>query len=84
MVESRRRFPQDGDVVVQRETRDGRPLFYLHIGPAADQFVLHSPDAAMTLAIMFAKHQTVGAWMTNGHTFTLLEDGRTRRTQTRS
>jgi hypothetical protein len=40
--------PLDGDVVIRQDTRNGKRVFVLHTAPGADQFVLHTRDAAMT------------------------------------
>jgi hypothetical protein len=43
--------PQDGDVVIRQDTRNGKRVFVLHTAPGAEQFVFHTRDAAITQAL---------------------------------
>jgi LPS sulfotransferase NodH len=68
---------EEGDVVIRQDTRDGKRVFSLHAAAGADQFILHTRDAAIAQAIAFAKRHGVRVWMTNGNReFTLLENFR--------
>jgi hypothetical protein len=72
-----RSTPEDGDVVVQEDTRDGRCIFFLHIAPGPDQMLLHSPDTALAEARRFATRQQVRVWLTKGDfEFILVDDFR--------
>jgi hypothetical protein len=72
--------PEDGDIVVRRDTRNGKPVFVLNTTPGPDQLVLHTRDAAVRQARDFARSQQVRVWVTNGnHDFTLVEDFRVGR-----
>jgi hypothetical protein len=69
--------PQDGDIVIRQDARDGTSVFILHTAPGADQFILHARDAAIAQAVSFAKRQGVRVWLTNGDSeFTLLDNFR--------
>jgi hypothetical protein len=69
--------PQDGDIVIRQDIRDGERLFVLHTAPGADQFILQTRDAAIAQAVAFAKRQGVRVWLTNGNRgFTLVENFR--------
>jgi aminoglycoside/choline kinase family phosphotransferase len=72
-----RSTPEDGDIVVRHDARDGKPVYVLHTAPRADQYLLRSREEAVAQALTFAKRQQVRAWMTDGdYDFTLLEDFR--------
>jgi hypothetical protein len=72
-----RTTPEDGDIVVREEVREGTFVYVLHTAPGADQYVLRSRDEAVVRALTFAKRQRVRAWLTGeGYDFTLLEDCR--------
>ena len=72
-----RSTPEDGDIVVRQEHRQGTFVYVLHTAPGADQHVLHAHDDAVARALMLAEHQCVRAWLTDeGYDFTLLEDFR--------
>src|SRR2546428_7019650 len=73
-----RTTPEDGDVVVREEKREGAVVYVLHTAPGADQYVLRSREEAVAQAAAFAKREYVrGAWLTNeGYDFVLLEDFR--------
>jgi hypothetical protein len=69
--------PEDGDIVVSQEKRDGTLVYILHTAPGADQYLLRTCEEAVTQAVAFAKRQQVRAWLTDeGHTCVLLEDFR--------
>jgi hypothetical protein len=72
-----RRTPEDGDIVVREQQREGTLVFVLHTAPGADQHVLRNREEAVAQAVTFAKRQHVGAWLTDeGYDFVLLEDFR--------
>jgi hypothetical protein len=69
--------PQDGDIVIRQEMRDGTPAFMLRTVPGADQVVLRTRDAAMAQATAFARRYGVRVWLTIGESdFKLVEDFR--------
>jgi hypothetical protein len=57
-----RTTPEDGDIVVRQETREGRDVYVLHTAPGADQYLLRTRDEAVAQAVTFAKRQSVRAW----------------------
>lgn len=72
-----RTTPEDGDIVVREEQREGKGVYVLHTAPGADQYVLRSREDAIGQAVTFAKRQQVRAWLTDeGYDFVLLEDFR--------
>jgi hypothetical protein len=72
-----RTTPDDGDIVVREEKREGRLVYVLHTAPSADQSLLRTRDEAVAHALTFAKRQHVRAWLTDeGYDFMLLEDFR--------
>jgi hypothetical protein len=74
-----RSIPEDGDIVVREEQREGKVVYVLHTAPGADQYVLGSREDAVRQAAAFAKRQSVRAWLTEGdYDFVLLEDFRVR------
>ena len=72
-----RSVPEDGDVVLHRQERDGSPIYLLHTAPGPDQFVLRSRDEAVARGLAYAKRERVRAWLIEeGQEFVLLEDCR--------
>jgi LPS sulfotransferase NodH len=72
-----RSTPEDGDVVIREEQRDGKGVYVLHTAPGVDQYVLRSREDAIAQAVTFARRQQVRAWVTDGdYDFALLEDFR--------
>lgn len=72
-----RSTPEDGDVVVQRDKKDGTPVYVLHTAPGPDQLVFHSREDAVRQATVAAKHRRVRVWLADGSVeFRLLEDFR--------
>jgi LPS sulfotransferase NodH len=69
--------PEEGDIVVRQETRDGRDVYVLHTASGVDQYVLRTREEAVKQAVTFAKRQGVRAWL-GGETqeFVLLNDVR--------
>jgi hypothetical protein len=71
------RTPQDGDIVIRQENREGGIVYVLHTAPGPDQYVLRSREEAVALAATVAKRQGVRTWLTDeGYDFVLLEDFR--------
>lgn len=69
--------PDDGDIVIRQETRDGRRVFVLHTAPGPDQVVLRIRDAAIAQAVTVAKRERVRVWLTSGgDDFRVLENFR--------
>lgn len=71
--------PQDGDIVVRSEQREGTPIYALYAGPDGDQhqrlFLRRGEAVAETRAL--ARSQQVRAWLSDeGDDFRLLEDFR--------
>ena len=72
-----RSTPDDGDIVIRPEKREGRVVYVLHTAPGPDQYVLPSRDEGVAQAMTFAELEQVRAWLTGeGHDFELLEDFR--------
>ena len=71
-----RSSPEDGDVVLEQERREGERVYVLHTAPGPDQYVLRSREEAVTQAVTSAKREHVRAWLTDDYNFTLLEDFR--------
>jgi hypothetical protein len=69
--------PEDGDIVVREEQREGVLIYVLHTAPGADQYLLRTREEAVAQAATFARRQQVRAWLTDeGYDFVLLEDFR--------
>ena len=69
--------PEDGDIVVRQEERDGMLVYVLHTAPGADQYLLRTREEAVAQAVTFARREQVRAWLTDeGYDFVLLEDFR--------
>ena len=67
--------PEDGDLVVREETREGRRVYVLHTAPGPDQSLYRTRKEAVAQALAFAKQ--VRAWLTDeGYDFVLFEDFR--------
>ena len=74
---STRTAPQDKDIVIRQEQREGTIMYVLHTAPGPDQYVLRSRDEAVAQAVTVAKREHVRAWLTDeGYDFVLLEDFR--------
>ena len=72
-----RSSPEDGDIVVREEHRDGRVVFVFHTAPGADQYLVQSREQAIREAETFAARAGVRAWlMDEGYEFILLKDFR--------
>ena len=62
-----RATPENGDVLVRQETRDGAVVYILRTAPGTDQYLLRTRADAVVQAVTFAERHGVRAW--------LLEDG---------
>ena len=61
-----RSTPEDGDIVIRYEQRNGTPVFLLHTAPGPDQFVVRTQEAALAQAVAFATRQHVRVWIADG------------------
>jgi hypothetical protein len=69
--------PEDGDVVIHQEQREGRRVYVLRAVPGRDQYMLRFRQEAVAEAVAFAKRQRVRAWLSDGpDRFTLIENCR--------
>jgi hypothetical protein len=64
--EGARTTPEDGDIVVREEQREGTFVYALHTAPGADQYLLSSRGEAVGQALVSARTHGVGAWLTDG------------------
>ena len=72
-----RTAPEDGDIVVRQERREGELGYVLQTTPGPDQIVVRSNEEAVAHAVTCAKRQHVRACLTNkGYDFVLLGDFR--------
>ena len=73
-----RTTPEDGDIVVREEQRDGTLVYVLHTAPGPDQYLLRSRRDAVTHALTFALRAHARAWLTGAQADfgLLLEDFR--------
>jgi hypothetical protein len=72
-----RTSPEERDVVVQREKREGKRVYVLHTAFGPDQYLLRSRKEAIGKAVTCAKRGRVRAWLGDeGYDFVLLEDFR--------
>lgn len=69
--------PEDGDIVVRQETREGMDVYVLHTARGPDQYLLRAREEAVAQAVTFAKRQGVRAWLYGeSYGFVLLNDSR--------
>jgi hypothetical protein len=74
---STRTTPQDKDIVIRQEQREGTMMYVLRTAPGPDQYILRSRDEAVAQAVTVAKREHVRAWVTDEcYDFVLLEDFR--------
>jgi hypothetical protein len=74
---STRITPENGDVVIQQEQRDGQQVYVLRTVPGRDQYLLRSRQEAVAKAAAYAKRQCVRAWFSDGRdSFTLIGSAR--------
>ena len=62
---SARTTPQDEDIVIRQEQREGTIMYVLHTAPGPDQYLLRSRDEAVAQAVTVAKREHVRAWLTD-------------------
>jgi hypothetical protein len=55
--------PEDGDIVVRQQTREGRRVYVLHRAAGVDQYLLRTREEAVRQAVTFAKRQGLRAWL---------------------
>jgi hypothetical protein len=58
--------PEDGDVVVRQKRSNPSTVYLLGTPSAPDQFILRTPEEAVSQALAFAKREQVRAWFANG------------------
>jgi LPS sulfotransferase NodH len=67
--------PDDGDIVVRQDTREGRDVYVLRTAAGVDQYLLRTREEAVRQAVTFAKRQGVRAWLVGeSHDLVLLND----------
>ena len=71
-----RTTPEDGDIVIRQETREGTRVYVLHTAPGTDQSLLRTREEAVAQAVTFAKRACVRAWTDEGSDFVLIDDFR--------
>ena len=76
-----RSTPENGDIVVREEKRQGALVYVLHTAPGADQSLLRRREEALAQALTLARRACVRALLTDeGYDFVLLEDFRVMET----
>jgi hypothetical protein len=74
-----RSVPENGDIVVRQETREGALVYILHAVSGPDQYLIHARDEAVAHAETFAKSAGVRAWFVCGESdFVLLVESTTK------
>ena len=68
--------PEDADIVLRQERREGAIVYLLRAAPGTDQYLVRGLDEAIAQAVTFAKREHVRAWLSNNVDFELLEDFR--------
>jgi len=72
-----RTTPEDGDVVVRQERRDGALVYVLYAASSAHQNLLNTRAEAVAHALAFAESHRMRAWLiAEGHDCVLLGDFR--------
>ncbi|RPI51592.1 MAG: hypothetical protein EHM55_18545 [Acidobacteria bacterium] len=54
--------PEDGDIVIRQDKREGQVIYVLLTTPGADQYLLRTREEAVAQAERFARRQGVRAW----------------------
>jgi hypothetical protein len=67
-----RSAPQNGDIVVRQEKREGTLVYVLHTAPGPDQYLLNTREEAVARALTFAKGASVRAWFAGGESDAVL------------
>jgi LPS sulfotransferase NodH len=69
--------PEDGDIVLREEKREGVLIYVLHTASGADQYLVRTREEAVAQAVTFTRREQVRAWLIDeGYDFTLVEDFR--------
>jgi DUF2934 family protein len=77
LVAMTRTTPEDGDIGVREETREGTLVYVLHTLGSGQYVLLRSRENAVAQAVRFAKREHVRAWLADeGYDFELLVDFR--------
>jgi hypothetical protein len=71
--------PEEGDLVIRRDMRDGERVYVLHTAPGADQILLRTRDEAIAHATGFAACQGVRVWIKTEGRYSVLQDFRSVR-----
>jgi hypothetical protein len=64
-----RMTPQNGDIVVRQERRDGTVVYVLHTAPGPDECLLHTCEEAAAQALTWAERDGVRAWLTTDESY---------------
>ena len=64
--------PENGDIVVRQEKREGTLVYVLHTVPGPDQYLLRTREEAVAQALTFAKGARVRAWLASGESDVVL------------
>jgi hypothetical protein len=64
-----RTTPEDGDIVVRQEQRDGAVVYVLHTAPGPDEDVLATAEEAAACAVTLADRRGVRAWLTTDESY---------------
>ena len=64
-----RATPEDGDIVVRQEKRDGGVAYVLHTAPGPDEYVLPTAEEATAHALTLAERHGVRAWLTTDDSY---------------
>ena len=64
-----RATPEDGDIVVRQEKRDGGGAYVLHTAPGPDECVLATSEEAAAHALTLAERHGVRAWLTTDDSY---------------
>ena len=70
-----RTTPEDGDIVVRREKRDGTVVYVLDTAPGPDEYLLPTCEAAAQ-ALTRAERHGVHAWLTTDESYDFVLLGR--------
>lgn len=72
-----RSIPEDGDIVVRAEHREGVLVYVLHVAPGPDHCLYRTRDEAVAHALRCATRDCVRAWLTDeGYEFVLIDNFR--------
>ena len=71
-----RTTPEDGDIVVRQEKRNGTVVYVLHTAPGPDQYRLRTCPEAVAHALTLAERHGVRAWLTTDDSYDFVLLGR--------